>query len=319
MLYRIQQNEETGIYYLWEHTGQGAEPDGEHDGRAHAFAAHGQGAEEVGQVLAICKAYFEADTLVACPGPGKKATVLQDLCNTHITFTPTARRRRGRPSAASEKKRLRIKGTRQQIRRALLVAELADTGNTLAIFAELAREKGAAEVVPFAIGHTPGIARPIGFISLGRKNGRVDLAGLARHLGIGKRRVQQLIKSEILPPPKGQRYDKDKATRAYIRFLRDHGNLGLKSYTEEKTRLTKAQADEKELKNDLLRAQLIPADQVHEVWAGHIIHAKTKFLALPDKLGPEIAAMDKVPEIKAYLRRFINEILNDLAASQVEE
>lgn len=305
MLYQIQQNEETGIFYLWDDIAQ--------------ETAQNLEAEEVAQLLTACRAFFGADTLVACPGPGLESSPLQALCDDEIAFTPTARRRRGRPTAASEKKRLKIKGTRKPIRRALLVSELADSGNHLAVFAELAREKGAGEVVPLALGGIPGAARTVGAIYLGGENGHTDLAGLAHHLGLGKRRVQQLIKSEVLPPPKKQRFDKDMATRAYIRFLRDHGNLSLKSYTEEKTRLTKEQADEKALKNELLRAQLIPADQVREVWAGHIVNAKTKFMALPDKLGPEIMTMQNLPEVQAYLRRHINEILTDLADSQMEE
>jgi phage terminase Nu1 subunit (DNA packaging protein) len=262
---------------------------------------------------------FEADTLVACPGPETGATVLQGLCDTHITFAPTARRRRGEITAASEKKRLKIKGSRQEIHRALLVAEVADTGRTLEVFSQLAREKGAGEVVPLAIGHTPGIARPAGMLYLGGSDGRTDLAGIAQHLALSQRRVQQLIKEEILPAPERRQYDLHKSARAYIRYLQTNRQEGSRSYTEEKTRLTKEQADECELKNELMRGQLIPADQVREVWAGHIIAAKTKLLGLPAKLGPEIATMVQLPEIQAYLRRHLNEILNDLAASQVEE
>jgi hypothetical protein len=319
MFYRLRQNEETGIYYLWDYTGQAPDPGEEGAAKAFAFAAYGQGAEEVGRVLTACRVFLEADTLVACPGPEVGATVLQGLCDSHIVFTPTARRRRGRPTAASERKRLRIKGTRKKIQRALLVAEVADTGHTLALFAQLTQEKGAAEVVPLAIGHTPGIARPAGLLQLRERNGHTDLANLADHLALSQRRVQQLVKEEILPAPKRQRYDLNKATRAYIRYLQETAKHGPTSYTEEKTRLTKEQADEKALKNELARAQLIPADQVREVWAGHIIHAKTKLLGLPAKLGPELAAMDRPPEIQAYLRRQITEILNDLAASRVEE
>jgi terminase small subunit / prophage DNA-packing protein len=304
MLYQIQQNEENGIYYPFDDIGQATAQDLD--------------AEEVGQLLTACRVFFGADTLVACPGPGLETTPLQEICDDLISFTPTARRRRGRPTAASEKKRLKIKGTRKQIRRALLVSELADSGNHLAVFAELAREKGAGEVVPLALGGAPGPARTVGAIYLGGQNGHTDLAGLAQHLGLGRRRVQQLVKSEILPAPKKQRFDKDQATRAYIRFLRDHGSLSLKTYTEEKTRLTKEQADEKALKNAIQRGRLLPVDQVREVWAGHIINAKTKFLALPAKLSPEILSMEQISEVQAYLRRHINEVLDDLAASQVE-
>lgn len=320
MLYRLQKNEETGIHYLWDYTAPQSDPGAEYDGRAYAFSTYGQGAEEVGRVLEACRALFEADTLVACPGPATGRTVLQGLCDGLITFTPTGRRRRGRITTAAEKKRLTIKGTRQEIHRALLVAEVADTGRSLEVFSQLAMEKGAGEVVPLALGHTPGIASPAGLIYLGGENDSTDLAGLALHLGISQRRVQQLVKNEVLPAPRRRQYDALKTSRAYIRYLQDNRQgEGQKSYTEEKTRLTKEQADEKQLKNELLRAQLIPADQVREVWAGHIIHAKTKLLGLPAKLGPEVVAMDSLPEVQAYLKRHINEVLNDLAYSQVEE
>lgn len=319
MLYRLQQNEETGIYYLWDYTAPQSSQGEEYDGRAYDFATYGQGAEEVGRVLEACRAFFEADTLVACPGPGTEATVLQGLCDTHITFTPTARRRRGRPTATSEKKRLKIKRTRQQIHRSLLVAEVADTGRNLALYSQLVEEKGAGEVVPLAIGHTPGIARPAGVLHIGGSNGHLDQASLAQFLGVTARRVQQLVKKEILPAPRRRQYDLHKAARAYIRYLQETRHQGERSYTEEKTRLTKEQADEKQLKNELLRGLLIPADQVREVWAGHIISAKTKLLGLPAKLGPEVVGMDNLPEIQAYLKSHITEILDDLAASQVEE
>jgi hypothetical protein len=320
MLYRLQQNQETGIYYFWDYTGQTV--DGEADaGRAHAFAAYGHGAEEVGRLLTACKVLFEADTLVACPGPDLGATVLQGLCDKHITFTPTARRPRGRFNATTERGRLKIKGTRKRIRRALLVAELAASGQTHAVYADLTLAKGAGEVVPLAIGHAPGIATSAHVIYMGDDNGSTDLAGLADHLHISKRRVQQLVKSEVLPAPDKRLYNKAAAAGAYIRYLQEHGGNaeGLRTYTEEKTRLTKEQADEKALKNAIQRGRLLPVDQVREVWAGHIINAKTKFLALPAKLGPEILSMEQISEVQAYLRRHINEVLDDLAASQVEE
>jgi phage terminase Nu1 subunit (DNA packaging protein) len=319
MRYWLKQNEATGIYYLWDYAAPKSSTGDDFDGRAYAFATYGQGAEEVGRVLRACQAFFDCATIVACPGSGTGATVLQGLCDNDISFTPIRSRGRSKLIVGGEKKRLKIKRARRQVERALVVAELVDSGHTLDVYCHLTREHGAAETVPFAVGHTPGAARSTGILYVAEENCRLNQAELAQFLGISKRWVQKLVRRGVLPAPVHRQYDSDKAAGAYIRYLQEVRQRKGRSYIAEKTRLTKEQADEKALKNEMLRSRLIPVDQVRQVWAKHLLKVRTKFESLPDRLGPEIAAMERVPEIEAYLRRQIYAVLNELAASQVEE
>ena len=84
-------------------------------------------------------------------------------------------------------------------------------------------------------------------------------------------------------------------------------------YNAERARLAKEQADEKELKNQQLRGELIDTDTVDQEWARIIVSAKTQFLALPDRLTQMLEVVSDKEDRRQMIDREIKTILTVLA------
>jgi len=77
--------------------------------------------------------------------------------------------------------------------------------------------------------------------------------------------------------------------------------------------LALAQKEGQELKNAEMRKELIPVSQVKEVWARIITGAKTRFLALPDRLARILETIDSFDDRKAIIDEEIKTVLTSLA------
>lgn len=94
---------------------------------------------------------------------------------------------------------------------------------------------------------------------------------VGEHLDISDRQVRNLVKDGVLPAAKGPGgLNLESCRKAYIHYLRHLSNSN-KSVTEpedfeegsleyERYRLTKAQADSQELKNQIATQEVVPAD-----------------------------------------------------------
>ncbi|MFG5864412.1 terminase small subunit [Metapseudomonas sp. CR1201] len=101
---------------------------------------------------------------------------------------------------------------------------------------------------------------------------------IARHLDLSDRQVRNLLTDGVLPGSKGKGgFDIDACRLAYIRYLRGLGNSQVKpetdlelpdgidplaehKLTQERLRLTAAQAEGQELKNDISRRRAVPTE-----------------------------------------------------------
>jgi len=101
---------------------------------------------------------------------------------------------------------------------------------------------------------------------------------IARHLDLSDRQVRNLLADGVLPGSKGKGgFDIDACRLAYIRYLRGLGSNQVKpeadpeypegidpladhKLTQERLRLTAAQAEGQELKNDISRRRAVPTD-----------------------------------------------------------
>lgn len=109
---------------------------------------------------------------------------------------------------------------------------------------------------------------------------------IAEHLDLSDRQVRRLLADGLLPSSKGPSgYDLDACRMAYIRYLRGLGNGQVKAdmappeeaeldpsaeekLLQQKLRLTAAQADGQELKNDISRRRSVPVDFAMFVLSG---------------------------------------------------
>lgn len=141
---------------------------------------------------------------------------------------------------------------------------------------------------------------------------------VAEHLDLSTKRISELIRDGILPSKMGRSpLNLDVCRIAYISYLRKLGGYNKRSgggdIAEEKTRLTKAQADKAELEVSELEGQLIPAQLVQDTWTDFVANARAKLLALPSKIAHQVIAMDKYAEAELLIKENVHDALSELA------
>ncbi|MEW6163090.1 MAG: hypothetical protein AB1606_07250 [Nitrospirota bacterium] len=130
---------------------------------------------------------------------------------------------------------------------------------------------------------------------------------ISEALGITGRRLNQLIKDKIIPNPKNA--DVKAVIKAYILFIKS----GNKDLLAERTRLTKINADRKELMLKKERGELIETEKAMTLWGNVIMVIRSKLLAIPTKLSPLILGCRDIVEIKTTMEKYIYEVLTELS------
>ena len=101
-------------------------------------------------------------------------------------------------------------------------------------------------------------------------------------------------------------------TEAYWRNQFDTEGL-----TAARTRLVTAQAELAEAELAEKRGELHRASAVVKVWTDNVMNAKTRLLAIPTKIAPELIGQD-VQTTQAKLKAAIYEALRELAGYDAE-
>ena len=81
----------------------------------------------------------------------------------------------------------------------------------------------------------------------------------------------------------------------------------------ERTRLTKWQADKTELEVAVLRGELIPSEIVQRVWGGMVVSFRSRVMSIPTKSAHSVLGAVNVAEAEAVLKKLVNEALEELA------
>ncbi len=137
-------------------------------------------------------------------------------------------------------------------------------------------------------------------------------------MGITPRRLRQKDKEDN-PPPKdangqypAEQFGKwlDARAMSRVKFGADGEAF---DYETERARLTKNQADEKELQVSQLRGDLIPSDVVLEEWTDMLGSMRARLLALPPRLANKAIAATGLREIENFARVEVYAALDELA------
>jgi phage terminase Nu1 subunit (DNA packaging protein) len=145
-------------------------------------------------------------------------------------------------------------------------------------------------------------------------------AGFSELVGIKRQTVADWLEKGLLE--KGGTY-RDWLL-AYCERLRTQaagrGMSGSGDYETEKLRLTKAQADNEEqkaeksrLEVEAMRARLLDADRVLQMWTGMTAAMRARMLAIPSKGASLVMAADSQVEREGILRSLVYEALSELA------
>lgn len=146
----------------------------------------------------------------------------------------------------------------------------------------------------------------------------LSLQQMAGLLGVSTKTVAQLVREGLLRKSGRGKYALGSVT-VYIEHLRQiAGSKGRpvtasSELNDQRTRLAKAQADEKELKAAALRGELINAAATELEWADVLRRVRSGVLSAPSRVRqrlPHLTAADAA-EIDAELRDVLTEIAND--------
>jgi len=101
----------------------------------------------------------------------------------------------------------------------------------------------------------------------------------------------------------------------YQKLAEGNGSLSL---TDERTRLTRINADKKELELEKARGELLDTAFAQKMWGGVLENIVKKIDIIPSKLPP-LAYGLSIPEIKAVTERMIFEIKNEMSNPDLEQ
>ena len=139
---------------------------------------------------------------------------------------------------------------------------------------------------------------------------------LAEHLDLSSVRVHDLFNENILiKSGKSGGQDLDDCRVKYIRYLRSLSkgkNTSSGDLNDERTRLTKAQADRAELELQEKENILISTEIVEKEWVSYISNIRSKLLGLPTKLGHNILTADDYNQAENMIKDAIIDLLTEL-------
>lgn len=145
---------------------------------------------------------------------------------------------------------------------------------------------------------------------------------VADWLGIDASRVHQLSRSGVFPRPtqKGLGYNLKGCIRAYLEYKiktqEESKEKEQNGYWNEKTRLTKAQADKEELAVAEKKGQLVDAVEIIQEYSNYVLACRAKLLSMPTKLAYELIEIDNPNIIQNKLEQAIDEALLELGSEE---
>lgn len=143
---------------------------------------------------------------------------------------------------------------------------------------------------------------------------------IAKLLDLSERRVQQLSREGVIPKATRGQYELVGSVRGYVRYLRDQAakaQAGAPDYASERARFIRARADLAEMEAEAKRGSLIAAEDVEAAWIAVLALLRTRLLALPDRLAPQLHAEASPASVRDVMRGAIREALEELAESDV--
>jgi phage terminase Nu1 subunit (DNA packaging protein) len=146
---------------------------------------------------------------------------------------------------------------------------------------------------------------------------------IAKLFNLTERRVQQLAKDGIIPKAERGKYELIGSVQGYVKYLQDRAigqhDPSPTGLADEKIRLTRAQADEKELQVSILKRELIPAPEIIEAWSEMVGTIRARLLALPGRLANRVMSFENVRDAEDYAREEVYSALQELGDAGTAE
>ena len=145
---------------------------------------------------------------------------------------------------------------------------------------------------------------------------RVFNAWLDKHgLCLTERRVRQLRDEGVIVEARPGLYELQPTVARYIKYL---GGAGKESLNTERMKLTAEKRKAAEMDNDLRRGDLHSTQDIEKGIQTMCLNIRSRFLAMPAKLSPTLAAMDgNQAAIFDEMKKAIDETLEELSDYRV--
>lgn len=132
--------------------------------------------------------------------------------------------------------------------------------------------------------------------------------------GITSRRYRYLANDGKVPAPVSGKIDFVLATKQLLEYYRKlAAGQGSLSLTDERCRLTKINADRKELQLDKERGELLHVDSVMMFTGAVMQNIRNKMLALPKKMSPIVYGSKSIPEVEEVIKKYVYECLTEVS------
>jgi len=147
----------------------------------------------------------------------------------------------------------------------------------------------------------------------------INTKRLAEILGMTERRVQQLAAENVFKKIGRGKFQLIDSVQNYLSYQLDlerkKFNKNDMAINEARRRREQAEAFLKEMEVGTRRGELLEKEDVMKSWQKILSIVKTRLLALPSKLSPQLVGLDTVNEIKSKLDEEIDRALNELTNS----
>ena len=138
-----------------------------------------------------------------------------------------------------------------------------------------------------------------------------ELSGI---LGVSQRRIRQLIEEGVLTKAE-MRYDISECVQRYIEF-KINTEIERKTpgdYDKERAEHERAKKEITKLKLRKMRRELHEAADVEGVVGDMLIRFRSKLLAMPPKLAPQLIGVTEANEMMSRLKQDVLEALDELS------
>ena len=143
---------------------------------------------------------------------------------------------------------------------------------------------------------------------------------LAFVLGITARRVQQLAGEGVFNKVSRGKFHLSESIQKYISYQllleKKKYNKNDLEINEAKRKRETEEAFLKEMELEKRRGELLEKSEVINTWQKILSVIKTRSMALPTKLAPQIIGMDRVADIKNALDKEINGFLTEISEAK---
>lgn len=138
---------------------------------------------------------------------------------------------------------------------------------------------------------------------------------IAQWLCLTERRVRQLRDEGVIVEARPGLYELQPTVARYIKYL---GGEGKESLNTERMKLTAEKRKAAEMDNDLRRGDLHSTQDIEKGIQTMCLNIRSRFLAMPAKLSPTLAAMDgNQAAIFDEMKKAIDETLEELSDYRV--